>query len=216
MAYFRKEEWVTGLKKVYKMSTAEKLNIEFDTEKQIKEREEREKLKKQQNKKSINLDYNIDLGELEKPTTPPPHKEQPKVVENVIKKIPEIKSIKPQYKLGDYLNNIISNTPVLMVEMEAKIKLAITEQLIPLIANYAQNLKSLEHNVNEIIKQIYIKAPNVKNELTSIKKLLSHHSNVDNIYNTENKAKENISSTTSNPKPTTLKTIKNTNIKKAS
>jgi hypothetical protein len=83
--------------------------------------------------------------------------------------------IGPDYKLGDELKKVAASNQVLAIEIEARVKIEVTKELTKIIAeNHAKN-KLIEHKINKILTGINQKVPALKNELMTIKKLLSEH-----------------------------------------
>jgi hypothetical protein len=81
----------------------------------------------------------------------------------------------PDYKLGDELKKVAASNQVLAIEIEARVKIEVTKELTKIIAeNHAKN-KLIEHKINKILTGINQKVPALKNELMTIKKLLSDH-----------------------------------------
>jgi|GEM_PF-1220087 len=83
--------------------------------------------------------------------------------------------IGPDYKLGDELKKVAASNQVLAVEIEARVKVEVTQKISEMIAKNHADKKLLEHKVGKILSQINAKAPALKNELMMIKKLLKEH-----------------------------------------
>ncbi len=86
--------------------------------------------------------------------------------------------IGPEYRLGDELKKVMATNQVLTIEIEARVKIEVTEQLTETIAKHHADTKLLEHKVNKILMQMNQKAPALKNELMMIKKLLKEHATI--------------------------------------
>ncbi|MCF8060127.1 MAG: hypothetical protein K9K67_12580 [Bacteriovoracaceae bacterium] len=95
--------------------------------------------------------------------------------------------IGPEYRLGDELKKSIATNQVLAIEIEARVKIEVTEKLTETIARHHADTKLLEHKVNKILTQINQKVPALKNELMMIKKLLREHATIGEEEATEPK-----------------------------
>ena len=84
-------------------------------------------------------------------------------------------SPRENYRLGQELDEALKSSRVLQVEMQAQIKIAVMEAKMEFLAKQAGEAKLLEHKVGNLINQMHKKAPSLKNELLSLKKLLSEH-----------------------------------------
>ena len=78
----------------------------------------------------------------------------------------------PEYKLGDELKKIAASNQILAIEIEARVKVEVTQQISELVAEHHAKNKLLEHKINKLLTSIHQKAPAAKAELMSIKKLL--------------------------------------------
>lgn len=83
--------------------------------------------------------------------------------------------IGPDYKLGDELKKVAASNQVLAIEIEARVKVEVTQQLTNIIAEHHAKNKLIEHKINKILTTINQKVPALKNELMTIKKLLQEH-----------------------------------------
>lgn len=83
--------------------------------------------------------------------------------------------IGPDYKLGDELKKVAASNQILAVEIEARVKVEVTQKISEMIAKNHAEKKLLEHKVGKILSQMNAKAPALKNELMMIKKLLKEH-----------------------------------------
>ncbi len=78
----------------------------------------------------------------------------------------------PDYKLGDELKKIAASNQILGIEIEARVKVEVTQQISQMIAEHHAKNKLLEHKINKLLGIISQKAPSAKAELMTIKKLL--------------------------------------------
>ncbi len=83
--------------------------------------------------------------------------------------------IGPDYKLGDELKKVAASNQILAIEIEARVKVEVTQQLTEITAKHHADAKLLEHKINKLLTQMNQKAPALKNELMMIKKLLKEH-----------------------------------------
>lgn len=104
----------------------------------------------------------------------PPTQAQPQVVQPQVQTV----SIGAAYQLGDELRKAEVTNPILGIEIEAKIKVAVAEEMGTVKAEHAQATKVLEQKINRMINAIAAKAPAAKKELMQIKKLLAEHAEV--------------------------------------
>jgi len=86
--------------------------------------------------------------------------------------------IGPEYKLGDELKKIAASNQVLAIEIEARVKVEVTQQLSTMIAEHHAKNKLLEHKINKLLTSIHQKAPATKGELMAIKKLLKEQASL--------------------------------------
>lgn len=87
--------------------------------------------------------------------------------------------IGPDYKLGDELKKVAASNQILAVEIEARVKVEVTQEMAKVTAEYHAEAKLLEHKINKILSQINQKVPALKNELMTIKKMLAQHASLD-------------------------------------
>lgn len=83
--------------------------------------------------------------------------------------------IGPDYKLGDELKKFAASNQIFAIELEARVKVEVTQKLTEITAKHHAETKLLEHKINKILTQMNQKAPALKNELMMIKKLLKEH-----------------------------------------
>lgn len=87
-------------------------------------------------------------------------------------------AVAPRYQLGEEIRRAEKNNPVLTIEIEAKIRVAVAEKLTTVVAQYAQETKLLEERINRHLSRIAAAAPKTKSELIKIKKLLAEHAQI--------------------------------------
>jgi predicted RNA-binding protein YlxR (DUF448 family) len=95
----------------------------------------------------------------------------------------------PEYKLGDELKKIAASNQILAIEIEARVKVEVTQQITELIAEHHAKNKLLEHKINKLLTSIHQKAPAAKAELMSIKKLLKEQASLGEEPEVEAEAK---------------------------
>lgn len=103
-------------------------------------------------------------------------------------------SVGPDYKLGDELKKAMVTSPILAIEMEARIQVETHKRTTDIIAKHAAEAKLLEHKIGKMISQIHAKVPALKKELMMMKKLLAEHAAI-------GEEKESLSAESSETKP---------------
>lgn len=83
------------------------------------------------------------------------------------------------YQLGDELKRVMNGNQILAIELEAKVKVEVAERMVVEKATQAQENKMLERDITKLLKQIMAKAPQAKNEILQIQKLVQDFATVD-------------------------------------
>lgn len=88
-------------------------------------------------------------------------------------------SVGADYKLGDELKKVSTTNQVLAIEIEARVKVEVAQQMTKTIADFHAQNKMLEYKINKLLTQMHKKAPALKAELMQIKKYLKEHASLD-------------------------------------
>ncbi len=191
---------------------AHKLDIEFEDDDDLKEKEEAKKkaaetAKHNEAMTDLEFDVNDDVPDSQAEAAPAPaQKAAPQAAAKAQPQAAAQPAARPaaqqaqsapvqtgaymhaspgaaNYNLGDELRNVIGGNRILEIELQAKVEIAVTHRLTNIIAENAQDNKMLETKVNRILSQVAAKAPALKKELAMIKKLLADHAAVDKTKN---------------------------------
>ena len=181
-----------------------KLDIEFEDEDEIKAREEAES-KRSSIPEDVELSFDVHEEEesdsspsrTQGPSSPKVKSSQnsPKVTEqssNIqqesfsapqgFQQLPQRQVfVGPDYKLGDELKKVAASNQILAIEIEARVKVEVTQQLTRLIAEHHAKNKLIEHKINKILAGIGQKVPALKNEIIMVRKLLEEHATLGDI-----------------------------------
>ena len=181
---------------------ANKFDLEFEDDDEIKAREEAER--KKHEVEDVDLEFGAEgNAPSKKPVRRPPREgAPPRRAEAPVEKAPVRQRqegaaatirqapqkraapvegggapvyIGEEYRLGDELKKAAVDNEVLAIEIEARVKIEVAQKITEIVANNTANAKLLEHKINRILTQMNQKFPNAKKELMMIKKQLAEY-----------------------------------------
>ena len=145
-----------------------KLDLEFEEHHEEEQRKQKQLLEEQKRSHPVDIQFSADNN---KPSPPSPLSTKAVAASNR-------EAGKSLLDSTDELRKLVKASKILEEEMGTKVKTAAIEAETKMIALYAQETKLLEYKILQIVKDIYTKAPAVKNELLQIKELLKSHAEI--------------------------------------